>query len=236
MKNPDWNREELILALDLYFKMDYGQMHGRNPDIIQLSYDLRSLKLHLNIPDKDKFRSPSSVALKLANLKRCDQNFHGKGMKDGSRLEKEIWNEFHRHRDTLNKEADLIRQLYLNPKPDKDQHIKGNRDRDKLNFFFEFHKNRETDPLVIKIKKEMVLLNSKSLKCEICGFDSVAFYGEVGSDIMELHYKKISKNEPGLESSAMEDFIIVCRNCHRVLDNNFGMLDEKDLKRIIHKH
>ena len=29
MKNPDWIKEELILALDLYFKLDYGQMHGK---------------------------------------------------------------------------------------------------------------------------------------------------------------------------------------------------------------
>ena len=39
MKNPVWIREELILALDLYFRMDYGQMHGRNPHIIRLSED-----------------------------------------------------------------------------------------------------------------------------------------------------------------------------------------------------
>ena len=189
MKNPDWNREELILALDLYFKMDYGQMHGRNPDIIQLSNDLRSLKLHLNIPDKDKFRSPSSVALKLANLKRSDQNFKGRGMRDGGKLEKEIWNEFHGHRDTLKNEADLIRQLYLKPKSEEKSQVINVKDNLESDFFYRFHKNRETDPLVIKVKKEMTLINSKSLKCEVCGFDSAAFYGELGNDLMEIHYK-----------------------------------------------
>jgi 5-methylcytosine-specific restriction enzyme A len=56
MRNPDWNREELILALDLYFQMDYGQMHGRNSEIIKLSDDLRRLNLHANIPDKKKIQ------------------------------------------------------------------------------------------------------------------------------------------------------------------------------------
>ncbi|GHT42114.1 hypothetical protein FACS189437_09810 [Bacteroidia bacterium] len=37
MKNPVWNNEELILALDLYFHMEYGQMHGRNPQVKALS-------------------------------------------------------------------------------------------------------------------------------------------------------------------------------------------------------
>jgi 5-methylcytosine-specific restriction enzyme A len=235
MRNPDWNREELILALDLYFQMDYGQMHGRNSEIIKLSDDLRRLNLHANIPDKKKFRSPNSVALKLANLKRSDQNFKGSGMRDGGKLEKEIWNEFHGHRDTLKNEADLIKQLYLKPKSEEKSQVinlKNNLDSD---FFYQFHKNRETDPLVIKVKKEMTLINSKSLKCEVCGFDSFAFYGELGNAIMEIHYQKESKKEPGLESSAMEDFIIVCCNCHRVLDKNFGLLDADDLKKIIRK-
>lgn len=233
MKNPDWNREELILALDLYFQMDYGQMHGRNPLIIRLSEELRKLNIHKNIPDTEKFRSPNSVALKLANLKRSDQNFKGRGMRDGGKLEKEIWNEFHRHRDTLKKEADLIRQLYLNPGlgskeiPDKSTL--------RSDFLYNYHKNRETDPLVIKVKKEMTLLNTKSLKCEVCGFDSVTYYGELGSEIAEIHYNKELRQEPGLESSSMEDFIIVCSNCHKILDKSFGVLDYNDLKKIIHK-
>jgi predicted HNH restriction endonuclease len=69
----------------------------------------------------------------------------------------------------------------------------------------------------------------------VCGFDSVAFYGELGNDLMEIHYKKESKNEPGLESSSMEDFIIVCSNCHKALDKNFGLLNADDLKKIIRK-
>ena len=31
MRNPKWYRDELILALDLYFKLEPGQMHARNP-------------------------------------------------------------------------------------------------------------------------------------------------------------------------------------------------------------
>lgn len=233
MKNPNWNREELILALDLYFQMDYGQMHGRNPLIIRLSEELRKLNIHKNIPDKEKFRSPSSVALKLANLKRSDQNFKGRGMRDGGKLEKEIWKEFHSHRDTLKKEADIIRQVYLTSDSVSKEIL--NRTTSKSGFFYSYHKNRETDPLVIKVKKEMTLINTKSLKCEVCGFDPLSFYGELGSEVAEVHYNKELRQEPGLESSSMEDFIIICSNCHKILDKSYGVLDSNDLKKIIHK-
>lgn len=234
MRNPTWRKEELILALDLYFRLDYGQMHGTNPLIIQLSKDLRNLNIHKDIPDKAKFRSVNSVALKLANLKKSDQNFSGKGMRDGGKLEKELWNKYHTHRDTLRKEADLIRQLYLKPKSEtlKATDTKG---KYKSDFLFQIHKNRETDPLVMKVKKEMVLTETKKLKCEVCGFDSLSFYGEIGNDLMEIHYDKELITEPGLESSDMNVFVIVCSNCHKALDKNFGLLDASDLKKIIRK-
>ena len=235
MKNPDWNREELILALDLYFRMDYGQMHGRNPEIIKLSNDLRNLNIHSNIPNKDSFRSVNSVALKLANLKKSDQNFKGKGMRDGGKLEKEIWNEFHRHRDKLKKEAILIRHLYLKQENEYESRVNDPKVVYSSEFLFNFHKNRESDPLVNKVKKEMILINTKSLKCEVCGFDSLTYYGELGKDLIEIHFNKELKNEPGLETSLMEDFIIVCSNCHKVLDKYFGIVNANELKDIIHK-
>ena len=52
---------------------------------------------------------------------------------------------------------------------------------------------------------------------------------------MEIHYSKEIKNEPTLESSDMKDFIIVCSNCHKVLDKNYGLLDASDLRIIFRK-
>jgi 5-methylcytosine-specific restriction protein A len=234
MKNPNFNREELILCLDLYFKLDYGQMHKGNAEIIQLSKDLKNLNIHKEIPNQESFRSPSSVALKLANLMRFDKNFSGIGMRMGGSLEREIWKEFQPHKDRLKKEADIIRQVYLQPKFQKTQSVKEPNVSYKSDFTFQYHKNRETDPLVIKIKKELVLTEFKKMKCEVCGFDSVSFYGEIGYESLEIHYHKELKNLPGLESSDMKDFIIVCSNCHKVLDKNYGLLDVDDLKEIIH--
>lgn len=233
-KNPAWNKEELILALDLYFRLDYGQMHGRNPAVILLSKELRNLGIHTLIPDKESFRSVNSVALKLANLKKCDQNFSGKGMRDGGKLEIELWKKFHTHRDKLSKEADIIRQLYLKPQSGK-KSMMSEAKKNKSDFLYQLHKNREADPLVLKLKKQEVLADTKKLKCEVCNFDSTDFYGEVGNDLMEIHYTKELKNDLRLEPIEMHDFVIVCSNCHGALDKNFGLLDVVDLKKIIQK-
>ncbi len=37
MKNPPWQRDELILALDLYFISDYNKLGGKHPDVVRLS-------------------------------------------------------------------------------------------------------------------------------------------------------------------------------------------------------
>ena len=104
MKNPTWNREELVLALDLYFKLEYGQMDGRHPEVIALS---RLLTL---MNEENGFdRSINSISLKLANFKRIDPGFKGKGMRGGSKLEENIWNEFAHNKFGLTEEAEKLR-------------------------------------------------------------------------------------------------------------------------------
>jgi len=232
--NPDWTREELILALDLYYDLDQGQMHKGHPDVIRISNELRALKIHKSIPDIKKFRNPSSISRRLGNFKTMDSGYKGEGLPNSGRLAKEVFIEFTNRRDKLRKEASLVRQLYLNSNVETSETGEP-KSKYKSEFLFQYHKNRETDPLVMKVKKEMILLDTKKLKCEICGFDSLLFYGEIGNDLMELHYDKELQNEPSLEASDMNDFVIVCSNCHRVLDKNFGLLNSDDFKKITRK-
>src|SRR5690606_40837895 len=63
MRNPKWQRDELILALDLYFDLEPGQIHARNPDVIALSDTLNQLPIHGNKREFEKFRNPNGVSL-----------------------------------------------------------------------------------------------------------------------------------------------------------------------------
>jgi putative restriction endonuclease len=78
-----WNKEESILAINLYCKIPFGQMHSRNPDVIELA----------TLID----RSPSAVARKLGNFASLDPKLKERGIKgleNNSKLDKEVWHEY----------------------------------------------------------------------------------------------------------------------------------------------
>ena len=54
MRNPKWHRDEVILALDLYYDLESGQMNSNNPEVIKLSELLNHLPIHINRPDQKK--------------------------------------------------------------------------------------------------------------------------------------------------------------------------------------
>lgn len=231
----DWTREELILALDLYFETDYGQMHGRNPKIKELSSLLREYARQQKIPINDRFRSVNSVALKLANFKKLDQNFSGKGMRDGAGMDKVIWKEFYRHRNKLKKEAGLIRKkLQKNPAIKNHLALQESRvlSEDKL-LLEKYHKHRESDPILNKRKIEITLAAHGVLQCEACNLDFFSVYGELGKEIVELHFIRDFSSLLDASELTAEDLSIVCGNCHKVLDKNLNVISLQDLKRII---
>lgn len=86
-----WTRDELLLALNLYHKLTFGQMDQRTKIIIELAKKLD--------------RTPSSLAMKLSNLASLDPalKLRGiKGLSGASDLDRAMWQEFH---ENLNETA-----------------------------------------------------------------------------------------------------------------------------------
>lgn len=55
MRNPKWIRDEVVLALDLYFQLEPGQIHSKNPLIIKLSEllnELTKFALGINLSER----------------------------------------------------------------------------------------------------------------------------------------------------------------------------------------
>lgn len=83
-KGRQWSHDELVVAYNLYFKLPFGQMHARNPRVIALASALG--------------RTPSSIAMKLVNFASLDPAHRARGvsgLKGVSRMDKEVWQEFH---------------------------------------------------------------------------------------------------------------------------------------------
>lgn len=111
MKSPKWKREEIILALDLYYDLKSNEISSKNEKIIELSIILNKLPIYLDKRDNKKYRNSNSVALKLNNFKAIDPEYYGKGMTSYSRLDKEIFFEFINRRDDLKSKANYIKKL-----------------------------------------------------------------------------------------------------------------------------
>ena len=97
-----WNREELILAFNLYSKTPFGRIDQRNPEIIALAQILG--------------RTAASVTWKLSNFARLDPALKARGIKGashGSKREIEVWNEFNESWDTLAFEGERLRAKML---------------------------------------------------------------------------------------------------------------------------
>lgn len=101
-KSPNWTREELILAFNLYLKLSFGKMHKGNPDVIRLAAIL------------DR-RTPSSVAMRLTNFASVDpyhQQRGIKGMSGGASQVKPVWDEFISNQEDLTFESERILAQY----------------------------------------------------------------------------------------------------------------------------
>ena len=80
-----WTRDELLIALNFYHKLTFGQLHARQPVVIALAEKLG--------------RGANSVAMKLCNFASLDPalKLRGiKGLEGASALDRATWEEFHR--------------------------------------------------------------------------------------------------------------------------------------------
>jgi len=78
-----WTEAETKRALYLYFQLPFGQLHSGNPEIIALANAIG--------------RTPSSIAMKLANFASLDPKITEtgrKGLEGASALDRKIWAEF----------------------------------------------------------------------------------------------------------------------------------------------
>jgi 5-methylcytosine-specific restriction protein A len=65
-RNPPWTTDEVILALDLYFRE--GQLDDTDPKVSELSGVLNALPVNTGTQYETTFRNANGVAMKLANF------------------------------------------------------------------------------------------------------------------------------------------------------------------------
>ena len=99
---------------------------------------------------------------------------------------------------------------------------------------YQLHKKRERNQIVIGLKKQLATQEGK-LFCEVCGFDFAARYGELGEGYIECHHIKPVSMYTEEDVTTVDDLVLVCSNCHRMLHRKRPWVGKDELKAILRK-
>jgi 5-methylcytosine-specific restriction protein A len=240
-RNPDWIRDELILALDVYLR-HRPQIPGKtSAEILALSADLNRLSVLLGLSGDERFRNPNGVYMKLMNFRRLDPTYTASGatgLAAGGRGDEEVWREFADDRASLSAAAGLIRRA-INGDEEATAETATTDDDDEIAEAMEgrlvtrVHRHRERDRKIVASKKRDVLKRLGRLECEACGFDFAKRYGKRGEGFAECHHTKPLRDLVEATKITLNDLAIVCANCHRMIHAAAPWLAMEELRAII---
>lgn len=184
-RNPPGSRDELILALELYFLQSPKIGDATHPEVIELSKLLNAMPLHTLRPDARRFRNPASVGMKLNNFRGLDPTYRGTGLSHGAKADKDVWDEFALDRERLHAVAAGIREYAAAPAAgptalDEEEYAAAEGE-----VLLRQHRLRERDRTLVSKKKEQAFRRNGVLQCEACGFIFGEVYGELGEGFIE---------------------------------------------------
>jgi len=79
--------------------------------------------------------------------------------------------------------------------------------------------------ITLELRKRNPLLRKQVIarygyRCQICGFSFEEFYGELGKGYIEIHHLTPLSDRENETNTRIEDVVVVCANCHRILHRN----------------
>jgi 5-methylcytosine-specific restriction enzyme A len=89
LPNPDWTRDEIILACELVEANGWRQLDAHDAEVQALSELLQSRANHPSTRRNPDFRNPAGVALKTYNIASTHPEYRG-APSNGNRLDKEV--------------------------------------------------------------------------------------------------------------------------------------------------
>lgn len=240
--NPDWTRDELILALNVYLKYRPNPPSKTSEEIRDLSRKLNRLgeKLFLQKDRASTFRNENGVYMKLMNFRRLDPLYTAegrKGLERGAKTEEEVWKEFASEPERCQQAADAIMAILEDPEGDADWFRmgvdEGVQEAAEGRLLTHKHLIRERKRELVESKKKQAKKKYGKLICEICDFDFEVYYGEHGRDFIECHHTKPLATLVEGQKTHIDDLILVCANCHRMLHRGKSWLSVAELKAIL---
>lgn len=235
---PRWQRDELILALDLYLKYQEEPLERNAPEVVELSRLLGKFGEMLGVARATTYRNTNGVYMKLMNFRRFDPQALEKGssgLVNGSKDEEHVWTLFAHKPQELSEVADVIRQAILS----EDADSLGSHEDDSMTEAEEgrvisrMHRTRERNSQLAQQKKDRELRMNKRLRCEACQFDFSVAYGPSAAHIIECHHTKPVHTLKAGDKTCLEDLVLLCANCHRVVHASKRWLTMDELTALV---
>jgi 5-methylcytosine-specific restriction protein A len=212
--NPDWTRDETILALDLYFNCNGTMPTNADQRVHELSSLLRSLPYHSEASRKETFRNVAGVVFKLKNLHKVAT---GEGFAANvSKTDRIVWAELGRQRHEVAQIAQLIRRSLTVSELRNDAS-----DYDEEEEFFEgrlltaFHKKKERHR---NIRSKLIASRRKrgALACDMCWRKANSNDATFEDAAFEAHHL-LPMSMAMERKTKLKDMALLCANCHRLL-------------------
>lgn len=234
MRNPDWVRDEIILAMDLYLRAERKQLPAHHADVIRLSQLLNALPIHAQHVRNDDFRNPNGISMILGNFLGIDPMHAQPGLSRNNHLQEQVWQDFVDRSESLRHAALAIEQCAAIGTPISEEltpsEDEGFREGELLG---RLHRVRERNRTVVEKKKSKVIAECGRLACEACGFDFQEIYGELGRGFAECHHSVPLAEAVFVRVTRLSDLAIVCANCHRILHRVYPTLRVTELRRFL---
>jgi 5-methylcytosine-specific restriction protein A len=238
--NPDWTRDELILALNVYLKHRPNPPDKASKEIIALSKTLQKLGQRLFSPSEraDSFRNANGVYMKLMNFRRLDPEYTSggkKGLSRGAKGEEEVWEEFANDPARCQAVADAIIATLDDPEaggPESDL-TDDIEEAAEGRLLTRKHLARERNRKLVETKRKQALKKLGKLECEVCKFDFATKYGSRGDGFIECHHTKPVATLTEGHKTHINDLALVCANCHRIIHRAKPWLSVEGLKKLL---
>jgi len=209
--NPDWTRDETVLALDLYFTCNGKMPSSADARVRELSRLLRSLPYHQGTRRNERFRNPDGVAFKLQNLHKVAT---GKGLGNVSKTDRSVWAELGLRRQEVASIADLIRRS-LKVTDLENYSITDEEDFFEGRLLTTLHKTKERHR---KIRGKLLASRRRrgALSCDMCQCKSISTKPAFEDASFEAHHT-LPMSMAMERRTQLKDMALLCANCHRLL-------------------
>lgn len=215
--NPDWTRDETILALDLLLRHWPRIPPKQDPEVIALSELIRNLPFHRDSTNKNvRFRNSDGVYMKLHNLAGLHPDKKGKGLAN-SKMDRAVWDDYASKPELVRKLAQEIAKgikiINAVDSIDIDDADDVEMEAPEGKVLSGVHKRRERHKGFRKKIIDGAIKSTSGVHCKACGV-STTTPDKIGYFMFEVHHI-VPLSLVATTKTTLKDLALMCANCHR---------------------